>query len=760
MLSAEPTLLVGYAAACPANWDNPCIIDDTSHDLAPITWKKCPDQYDLGTAVENRAYFGAQGQYGSPEGLVTGSDITNIQQCSNVCTNHPECTAFTFEANSEHGTAVMRNENDCWGNFATSSSPSSNTCSGTIWVRGTCHLYSQCKPTEYEDYRPSGSRGFKMWHLGNDNDNGFCTNPKGGDGSVYDVNSGPSACEAGLELKDGECHVCAAGTFKVGFNSNACVACRACHVNQFQKVACGTMADTACFTHSDTCANDEYQSVAPSATSDRQCTTCKTCAAGSMVGFGCNRHDPWTTTKWHSDAAGAATGALSLFQTPAIADRVMVVHVGSQKVSCGPVLPFFGACPNRDTWSTQRWSSGAAGVASSAAVTGCLSESLDGRVVVIHDSGMKKVGCGKFVKQAAGAGGDAGGGGGVYVAVVDKIDGSPGFRDISGSVTLTHTGSAITGEFSLSGLEASQTGMWHVHEGSTCANPGGHLLNRQFGYTATVVGLPNANPTLPDSAVSGVFNLKQTDAQLIGNYALTGLPGGSSGAFHMHAGSSCAAPGLHLGNSQATAHTHEDEFSGQRRIRRLAEAAEASHPLPTDLTSNGDTVCTPCVPGISFSTAPDSAACAPIAECAVGTYETQSATATADGVCGACTNGPAASAGSATFEYTSRGGVTSDCLFKCKPNFVASNDGAECVPTVGATIAFKGGGEVSKLIKLKNNVLTFSNFKCVEAPEFCGGMNLESIAARAAQVEAEVKAIQSWARSINAWAKAQGFVQD
>jgi hypothetical protein len=674
--------------------------------------------------------MGQQGQYYQTEGLMTGNDITYIQQCSNVCSNHPTCTAFTFEANSEHGSQVMRNTNDCWGNVATSSGGNgANTCSGTKWMRGTCRLYSECRPEEYEDVTPSGGRGLKTWHLGNNNNDGFCINPKGGNGAIFDVNLGPTACDDGLELKDRKCSPCDVGSFKVGFNNNQCETCRTCPTGQYQKQACGTTADTACFSHADTCANTEYQSVAPSATQDRQCASCKSCSAGSMIGFGCDRHDPWTTTQWTSDATGKATGALSVYQSANIANRVLVLHVGAEKAACGPVVPFYGACPSRDTWATQTWTSNAHGVAHFSAVTACSSESLKERVVVIHDSDTNKVGCGQLKETTPG----------IFTATITTIDGASTFRDISGEFTLNHSGEgAVTGEFSLSGLEHSKMGMWHVHEGNTCSNPGGHLLNPQYGYTAALTGING-------HSITGDYHLKQTEEQLIGNYQFEGLPANSMGMYHMHAGSSCSAPGAHLGNTQATTHTHDDAFSNQRRL------LEAGHPLPSGLVSTGNTICVPCVPGISFSTSADSAACQALQVCAVGTYETKAGTATSDRECGACTNAPAKA------DYTSNGGDASNCKFQCKSGFTASNDGKECESGRGSSITFSGGNLKSKMIKLENDVLTFNNFKCVEAPEFCGGMNLETMASELTQAKAEIKAVQTWAKSINAWAKGMGY---
>jgi hypothetical protein len=48
MRTAASLLLAGSAVACPPNWDSPCVIEDTSSPIAPVSWKRCPAQYDLG----------------------------------------------------------------------------------------------------------------------------------------------------------------------------------------------------------------------------------------------------------------------------------------------------------------------------------------------------------------------------------------------------------------------------------------------------------------------------------------------------------------------------------------------------------------------------------------------------------------------------------------------------------------------------------------------------------------------------------------
>ena len=219
------------------------------------------------------------------------------------------------------------------------------------------------------------------------------------------------------------------------------------------------------------------------------------------------------------------------------------------------------------------------------------------------------------------------------------------------------------------------------------------------------------------------------------------------GMYHMHEGSDCAAPGAHLGNTQANSHTHDDTFSNQRRLQ------SAAHPIPGQIVSTGNTECMPCIAGVSFSSSADAPDCTWVKTCETGTYETSPATASSDKVCGACTNAPA------NAEYTTRGGTTSDCKFECKSGFHTANDGTECLQSKTSAITFQSQSpeKDGKIHMFENGILQFKNFKCVDAPQFCGGMNLKDMNTKLSQVDDEVKAIQGWAKSINAWAKGQGF---
>ena len=288
-------------------------------------------------------------------------------------------------------------------------------------------------------------------------------------------------------------------------------------------------------------------------------------------------------------------------------------------------------------------------------------------------------------------------------------------------------------------------------------------------------------------AISGSYLFRQSGAQLIGQYHLNGMESSSMGMFHVHTGSSCryvyrryqltlspflslSSPGAHLMNDQSAAHVHDQsaahgDASHQNMMnggmgmdmgqRRLAVAGEAAHPLPTvgsAATSNGNTVCTPCVAGITYSAKQDSAQCMPLTPCAVGTYETVAGTSTTDRVCSACTNAPENAV------FTSAGSTISDCIYECADGFRFTNADTECSAIDGsAELKLRTASGTGSLTLHTNNVLQFTGFTCVDAPEFCGAGSVAAMRADITALKAEVQALQNWARSISAWAQSQGF---
>jgi hypothetical protein len=128
-----------------------------------------------------------------------------------------------------------------------------------------------------------------------------------------------------------------------------------------------------------------------------------------------------------------------------------------------------------------------------------------------------------------------------------------------------------------------------------------------------------------------------------------------------------------------------------------------------DQCGSGNTVCTPCIGGVTFSLSTDSPVCIPVTPCVGGNYVTVQGTATADQKCGACTNKPENS------HYTGPGvvGLVSDCPWACDDTFMLNNGGSECLKE-GPNLIFKKGPAAGKLVSFSNNVFLFEGFKCVD----------------------------------------------
>jgi len=722
-------LALAAVTACPANWNNPCVVTDTSDDLRPVTFKTCPaseliseiqnppqwawDMMMRTTQLSGRPTGGGCGGLGCE--FFNGNGGIYAQQCTAICVNHVDCLAFTFQANAGVTSGCRwANTNDCWGNIPSSSGGQM----GGGWLRGICKLFKGCAPADYIQHNPSNGAGIKLWHLG-DTDNsegGKCSNPLNDFNKNLDGNRRPSVCPPGQEIlpNNNACTGCPTGTFKTGLNGDSCTTCRTCPGGKYQQASCTSDEDTICFTHADVCDNDEYQTVAPDANTDRACASCATCAAGTMISYGCNQPDPWSNQMYNSDSSGKAKGTISVFQNKIIAGKPVVAHHADGSIAgCGTLATEY-ACNTEDPWVGKTWTSNTKGDAAISSGTSCVSAPIKGHVVLVHDSQSNKVGCGKLREVD-----------GHFEATIERTSDSA-FKAIRGVIKLSQSGTTVTcnGSF-LKGMEGDQSGVWHVHEGTSCDAPGGHLMNAQMGFKADIIG---------DMNVLGNFFFRQAGTQLVGKYELNYLNPNSAGHIHIHDGTSCSNLGGHLLNNQNAAHVHV-------LTRRLIEGA---HPTTQSQGSTGNTQCTPCLAGVGFSSAANSASCEPLQECAVGTFETNAGTATADRACGACTNGPANSV------YTTAGSTESNCQFSCNSGFTLTNDGTECSSaTAPATLKLQVPGNEGNLVFYDNGVLKFEDFQCVDPINFCGATQLSTLQTELDLVHEKVKGLQRWGECVS-----------
>jgi hypothetical protein len=771
--------------ACPDDWTNPCIISSTS-TTEPLRPRENAGCYRngadyLGTArqPENAKYvntggryipgFSWSGIYGSANYLNLpsynandygtrdaagshGSDSeyyglkymggsggdadwgqlytseTYLQECSNICTNHPECTSFSFDS-MQCASSDMDNDAD-------------GDCGDTNQITtGTCHLFSECLPQgAHWDADGFGSTNTKSYWLGIESkDSGVSlSSPTAAERyaagvCVYKATNPNPFCQAGHEsrglpetcqpcvpgfFKPGpasraSCTACPPGTFASGHGSAACTPCRTCPAGEHAAgtfAVCSTTTDTTCSAHG-VCSSGtldgvngpftdaEFQTAAPSATADRECTECEACSPGSMVAQGCNKADPWAGQSWHSDAAGGAANAVSVSQDSPVDGKVVIVHHGDFKIACGKLRPAFGACPAADPFAASAWASDAEGAAAAAVAGLCVVPPIRNKVVVVHDSATGQLACGKLRANADGS----------LTAAITKLASSAHPRAVQGSFTLTQTGTAVAGTLALQGLESGAAGSWHIHEGESCESPGGHLLNPSFGLEAAIAPMPGFTAL----SVTGAFLFTQSGPILTGLYSLAGLPASGTGAFHVHEGTDCSSPGAHLANTATAA--HGAHATGRRLLPANHDEFNAGAPVA------GNAVCTPCVPGISFSTGINSPACYPVTPCATGWYETVAGTTTTDRQCSACTNGPPHSV------FTTSGGTASDCKFDCTAGYTLTNAGAECsADELRATLEFsQHDSEVTRAMMhvYDNNAMQFQFAQggCLDAPEFCGG---------------------------------------
>jgi len=126
-----------------------------------------------------------------------------------------------------------------------------------------------------------------------------------------------------------------------------------------------------------------------------------------------------------------------------------------------------------DPWHYSVYTADSAGAAAGS-ISVTQTGSVTGHVVVVHDSSGAKAGCGQLVLI-----------GSQDVATITMLPGYSGPDSaIAGTFTLAQTGAQLGGSYTLTGLAADVTGSFHVHEGSSCASIGGHMLNTAAATSA------------------------------------------------------------------------------------------------------------------------------------------------------------------------------------------------------------------------------------------------------------------------------------
>ena len=122
---AVAALLVA-TQACPPDWVNPCIISDRNLALGPQNKRWCTTSSSgyIGK-VSNNNYvnqFGNAMGYSDSifningrnrAGLYSNPSNVYLQECSNICVNHPTCTSFTFSSRT-----ARRNSPSSWSDSA------------------------------------------------------------------------------------------------------------------------------------------------------------------------------------------------------------------------------------------------------------------------------------------------------------------------------------------------------------------------------------------------------------------------------------------------------------------------------------------------------------------------------------------------------------------------------------------------------------------------------------------------------------------
>ena len=683
---ALSALLVA-AQACPDEWVNPCIIADRGLEMGPKNERWCgenpSDPGFIGRVNGNhgnnwvnsfgkalglndrslniQSYNGAaasgSGSSWNYNGnkyrtLYSGASTIYLQECSNICVNHPTCTSFAFASNG-----AARNDEAQWDDHASGDvGQRFNGKTGTT-LMGYCYLYAYCDTSKLQH-----NDNKKQWWLGTKSDGAYdgvhqvCTMKAALDTHCKNDNSCLSECPAGQALKQDAagknfCDPCAAGTFKEGINAKQCEACAICPSGQFEDAGgkCTASADTVCATHSPTCGHDSYEveaAISGNDGRDRKCALCKVCAAGYEVEEGCRMADPWVGQYWSSNEGGKASNAISVSQVVDITNRVVIVH--------GPA----GA----------------------------------------------KVGCGKLEYSTAEQ---------FDKATISKMPGYAGALDVSGTFTLKQVGTVVKGSYTLSGLGASAKGMFHVHAGSSCSNPGPHYTNTE----PTEPTKPHVHRRLRAMLAAG--HPSQIGCQKEGNFPFF-----------------CDKAAAAVKSPKGTSHSMMGFWMPDDAPGMVMDGSYTGSALQcTEQCSSGNTVCAPCAPTATFSLVKNSPKCLLITPCADANYVTVEGTSTTDQTCDSCTNKPSDS------HFTGAGVVSlvSDCPWACDAGFVLNNGGTECLKE-GPNLIFKRGSASGKLVSFSNNVLSFQGFKCVDEPKFCGvGATIKQMLARIAALEAKVE---------------------
>jgi hypothetical protein len=91
-----------------------------------------------------------------------------------------------------------------------------------------------------------------------------------------------------------------------------CEPCTTCGGDSFETATCSSNSDTQCAPLSASCrANATYESVAPTATSDRVCTPCTFCDAGLFRAGGCDGNEDAFCQEWETCSVGQEYECLS-----------------------------------------------------------------------------------------------------------------------------------------------------------------------------------------------------------------------------------------------------------------------------------------------------------------------------------------------------------------------------------------------------------------------------------------------------------------
>jgi hypothetical protein len=304
------------------------------------------------------------------------------------------------------------------------------------------------------------------------------------------------------------------------------------------------------------------------------------------------------------------------------------------------------------------------------------------KVIVVHGPDGKKVGCGKLIHNSAKNSDEA---------TVTAMPGYKGAISVTGSFAFTQDATVVKGSYDLVGLPKNSKGMFHVHAGSSCDNVGGHYLNVE--------------------KADGHKHRRLLAAIAAGHPSTMGCQRNGNFPFFCDEKSAAAK------SPKGTAHKMMSFWMPDDAPGMVMDASYKGNALQcADQCGSGNTLCAPCVPGLTFSASANSATCTPVTPCNVGEYVGTVGTATADQVCTPCTNKPPTN----SFYTSASGDTVSNCEYKCEDGYILNNAGRECL-AAGPTLRFKSqSGVTGRLVAFSNNVLSYQDFKCVDEPKFCG----------------------------------------